>query len=226
MNRIGLSPGDIRDRINTAVKMAGGIGKLARIAGVSARTVYAWKRGDRSPTLAMYAKLSTWLEEFDAKQRREGGFGDGVVREEPKGYGRSAVECDTFSLGHVAVPFHGDDAPTSPLLLPWGSPLYGDRPPDGLRFVRMKGRSMEPVLRHNDLCLMDTQDVALEEDGIYLVRHGEERYIRRCCPTPGGACRFMGDNRSLPQLDFSLREEELGCSWGIDGRIFWFGRSL
>ena len=191
MSRIGLSPDDIRDQINTAVKMAGGIGKLARIAGVSARTVYAWKSGDRSPTLAMFAELSTWMEESNAKQRREGGFGDGVVREEPKGYGRSADERDASFPEHVAVPFYGDEALTSPLLLPWGSPLYGERPPERLRFVRMKGRSMEPVLRHNDLCLMDAQDVALEEDGIYLVRHGEERYIRRCCPTPGGACRRL-----------------------------------
>ncbi len=226
MNRIGLSPGDIRDQINTAVKMAGGIGKLARIAGVSARTIYAWKRGDRSPTLAMYAKLSTWIEERNANRRLGDALDADVVREDPKGYGRSGDEVDVPSPGHIVIPFHEDVTVVSPLFLPRNSPLYGDRPPDGLRFVRMKGRSMEPVLRHNDLCLMDTQDVALEEDGIYLVRHGEERYIRRCCPTPGGACRFMGDNRSLPQLDFSLREEELGCSWGIDGRIFWFGRSL
>ena len=226
MNKIGLSPDDVRDHINIAVGVAGGIDELAGIAGVSARTVYAWRRGDRSPTLAMYARITSWLEEFSAGRRRDDSFDDGAVKEEPKGYGRTADKHDAPHPGHVAVPFHEDEAVMSPLFLPWGSPLYGARPLERLRFVRMKGRSMEPILRHNDLCLMDTQDIALEEDGIYLVRHGEERYIRRCCPTPCGACRFMGDNRSLPQLDFSLREEELGGSWDIDGRIFWFGRSL
>ena len=89
----------------------------------------------------------------------------------------------------------------------------------------MKGRSMEPTLRHNDLCVLDMSESSLEEDGIYLVRYEKEVYIRRYCPVPG-TCRFMGDNRDLSYGDFDLEPQEKELSWWVVGRVLWLGRAV
>ncbi len=213
-------PEDIRRNINEAVFTAGGVAPLAKIAGVSPRTVYAWKKGDRSPTLATYGKLTALLQARTARNILAI-VGADAVEETPGAYRPSAPgafgEC-------MSVPFYEDEEDGGAIRFARRAPLYGSRPPEALRFVRMRGRSMEPTLRHNDLCLMDTADRVLEEDAIYVVRHGAEIYIRRYCPTPG-RLRFMGDNRSLTHGDFDLPEADDGL-WRIVGRVFWLGRSV
>ncbi|WP_027361816.1 S24 family peptidase [Halodesulfovibrio aestuarii] len=52
----------LQEFIAESIKLVGGVPKLAEIAGVSPRTVYAWKKGERYPNRQNLKKLTRYLE--------------------------------------------------------------------------------------------------------------------------------------------------------------------
>ncbi|GFM36625.1 LexA family transcriptional regulator [Desulfovibrio psychrotolerans] len=54
----------IQEFIVEAIGLVGGIAELARIAGVSERTVYAWKNGERHPSRANLGRVTEYLEDM------------------------------------------------------------------------------------------------------------------------------------------------------------------
>ena len=54
----------IQEFIAEAIKLVGGVATLAEIAGVSSRTVYAWKKGERYPSRNNLHKVTRHLEEI------------------------------------------------------------------------------------------------------------------------------------------------------------------
>jgi len=52
----------IQEFIAEAIGLVGGIAELARIAGVSERTVYAWKNGERHPSRTNLGRVTEYLE--------------------------------------------------------------------------------------------------------------------------------------------------------------------
>ena len=54
----------IQEYIAEAIKLAGGVANLADIAGVSSRTVYAWKKGERYPSRSNLHKVTRHLEDL------------------------------------------------------------------------------------------------------------------------------------------------------------------
>ncbi len=54
--------GDMEEFMALAIQQAGGVAALALAAGVSERTVYAWKNGERHPSRNNLAKVSAYME--------------------------------------------------------------------------------------------------------------------------------------------------------------------
>ncbi len=62
---------EIQNYISKAIQILGGVVELAHIAGVSERTVYAWKNGERHPSRANLARLCQHFEMLEEKKRKE-----------------------------------------------------------------------------------------------------------------------------------------------------------
>jgi len=52
----------LQEFIAESILLVGGVPKLAEIAGVSSRTVYAWKKGERHPNRQNLKRLTSYLE--------------------------------------------------------------------------------------------------------------------------------------------------------------------
>lgn len=113
--------------------------------------------------------------------------------------------------------------PSYPFSLDW---IPGQRcPVAGLRMMRMHGRGMGNTLGDKDFCLVDTGDTGLEDDGVYVLRHGESVFVKRVCRVPDG-CVLRGDNRELAYQDFEVTQADLSLEWDVLGRVIWTGRAL
>lgn len=110
-----------------------------------------------------------------------------------------------------------------PFSLDW---IPGQRcPVEGLRMMRMPGRGMGDTLGDKDFCLVNTGDTGLEDDGIYVLRHGESLFVKRVCRVPDG-CLLRGDNRELAYQDFEISQTDLSLGWEVLGRIIWTGKAI
>ena len=124
--------------------------------------------------------------------------------------------CSTGTFTEKGVSWH-------PFSLDW---IPGQRcPVEGLRMMQMPGRGMGSTLSDKDFCLVNTSDVGLDDDGIYVLRHGESIFVKRVCRVPNG-CLLRGDNREFAYQDFEIRQADFALGWEVLGRVIWTGKAL
>ena len=94
--------------------------------------------------------------------------------------------------------------------------------PDAMRVITVNGDSMFPTLADGDTILVDTDQNTVERDGIYIVRFGEYRLIKRLHVDPASQqITIYCDNANYPALS--------PCEPGdvdVVGRVVWLGRRL
>jgi phage repressor protein C with HTH and peptisase S24 domain len=94
--------------------------------------------------------------------------------------------------------------------------------PAALSLIRVEGESMQPTLADGDDILVDSDDGSERlRDGIYVLRIGEVRLVKRVALHPGGGLSILSDNPRSP--DWSDVERE---ALTIVGRVIWAGRRL
>ena len=83
---------------------------------------------------------------------------------------------------------------------------------------------MSPTIDHGDVVLVDEGKADLVPDRVYVVRKGEEIYVKRFRKAPD-ALWFMGDNRARDFEDVKVFPgDENG--FAVIGRVLWAGKEL
>jgi len=98
--------------------------------------------------------------------------------------------------------------------------------PERLRVMTVAGDSMSPTIEDGDIVLVDEgcQGEELQDGRVYVIRKGEEIYVKRY--RKGVGCLlFRGDNRDRAYLDVEVKEgDEDGFK--VIGRVLWAGKEL
>jgi phage repressor protein C with HTH and peptisase S24 domain len=90
-----------------------------------------------------------------------------------------------------------------------------------LAAIRIRGDSMEPTLRDNDIVLIDRTRTSLDDDGLFVLRFGEALHCKR---VGRGRSRLtvqvISDNRIYPPVEMDRSDIE------VIGRVLWYGRKV
>lgn len=231
---------DIQSFVTLALECAGGVRQLAAIAGVSERTVYAWKNGERYPGRSKLARMADHLEQFASSGYGATGIvppwkqvGERVQRTYAAPEDDYAPASDEFvyvekaqarpSAGGGSLQTDNRAEARYAFRLDWV--LQRARSSSSLRIMEVAGRSMEQTLHNGDLVLVNEGDKNLMEDRIYVIRVHEEIYVKRFARTPG-RYHFRGDNRELAYQDIEIDPRDESLNWEVIGRILWAGKEL
>lgn len=94
--------------------------------------------------------------------------------------------------------------------------------PRNLAIISVKGDSMEPTLRDDDVVMLDTTKTNLDYDGMFVIRFGEALLVKRVMrSTRPGYITVISDNRSIypPQ-------EHIADQVSVIGKVLWYGRRV
>lgn len=237
----------IQEFITEAIGLVGGIAELARIAGVSERTVYAWKNGERHPSRTNLSRVTEHLESIagegwvgqsvpasSAGLRERSLEGYSVSSAGPRGgSAESADLLDAFvfvkkaqarpSAGGGSLETGAGNEGVYAFRLDWVMQKTTDA--SRLRIMEVMGRSMENTLHNGDMCLVNERDKELVEDRIYVVRVHDEIYVKRFSRSPGRYL-FRGDNRELAYQDIEVDVTDESLNWEVIGRVIWAGKDF
>lgn len=91
--------------------------------------------------------------------------------------------------------------------------------PIHLAIISVKGRSMEPTLREDDVVMIDTSKRDLSYEGIFVIRDGGNSMLvkRISRATRRGYILLVSDNRDHPPVERSLEDIE------VIGKVVWAG---
>lgn len=95
--------------------------------------------------------------------------------------------------------------------------------PEDIKYLRVRGQSMEPILRHGDEVLIDIRDRDFHAEGIFALWDGDGLVIKWVQPVRGAdppRVRMSSENPRMEPYD-RLRDEV-----NIIGRVVWFARRM
>lgn len=96
--------------------------------------------------------------------------------------------------------FQDDEADRKPIKL--GTSLISDvlkvSNPDMLKTFTASGDSMNPVIEHGDLLLIDTGDIQYSNGGVFLITINNDWFIKRLRKRITGELDIISDNPKYP----------------------------
>lgn len=92
-----------------------------------------------------------------------------------------------------------------------------------LCIVKVKGDSMEPLLRAGDSIMIDLRVTQPDSEGIYLLRAGDALLVKSLQILPGTGIQVSSANPAYPSFILNTDNEAEAC---ILGRAVWVGRRL
>lgn len=92
-----------------------------------------------------------------------------------------------------------------------------------LALIRIKGDSMAPTLRNDDLILTDLSQSRIDDDSIYVLSIKNELVVKRIQRKLNGSFVIMTDNDAYKPEEMN---EEDAMSLPVIGKVVWFGRRI
>jgi phage repressor protein C with HTH and peptisase S24 domain len=94
--------------------------------------------------------------------------------------------------------------------------------PRHLSIISVKGDSMEPTLKDDDIVMLDASKTSLSFDGLFVLRYDEALHVKRIGRAPVQEnVTILSDNRQLyPPIE--LTREEVT----VIGKVVWYGRKV
>jgi phage repressor protein C with HTH and peptisase S24 domain len=94
--------------------------------------------------------------------------------------------------------------------------------PRHLSIISVKGDSMEPTLKDDDIVMLDASKTSLSFDGLFVLRYDEALHVKRIGRAPVQEnVTILSDNRGLyPPLELARKEVT------VIGKIIWYGRKV
>jgi phage repressor protein C with HTH and peptisase S24 domain len=214
---------EFRQRLRLIMQQFGSIADLALAVGVSDNAVYKWISGRGQPSMVSLVNLAKaagvsveWLA-----------TGRGPVAN-AKADVHSASEASEF----IQMPRHG--IRNSSLRLGIQSSQIVDHlsfradwlqhrlgtDPRSLALVEAIGDSMSPTVDDGDVVLVDLRETRFKDDGIYVLRAGNDLSIKRIQRQPDGSLTIRSDNAAYERLTVSPD------MIALFGRVIWVGGRL
>ena len=95
--------------------------------------------------------------------------------------------------------------------------------PEDLALLYVQGDSMEPLLRTDDMILINRAQARVRE-GVYALTRGEELLVKRLQPGLRGRLSIVSENKAYPPIEVAA--SEIGERIKIVGRVVWASRRL
>ncbi|MDF2140836.1 S24 family peptidase [Paenirhodobacter sp. CAU 1674] len=93
--------------------------------------------------------------------------------------------------------------------------------PRHLKIIGVKGDSMEPTLKDDDVVMLDTSKTSLDFDGLFVLRWGDALHVKRIGRGSNGSVRIISDNRdAYPAIEMQRAEIE------VVGKVIWMGKKV
>lgn len=90
--------------------------------------------------------------------------------------------------------------------------------PKDLTIISVKGDSMEPTLRDDDIVMLDMSKTSLGYEGLFVIRVYDVLHVKRLSHSGPGRVMVISDNReNYPPREYSLDEVE------VVGKVIWKG---
>lgn len=85
-----------------------------------------------------------------------------------------------------------------------------------LRYIDVRGTSMEPVLADGDRVLVDLSDTTPRSGFVYAIQQGDELLVKYCATLPGGLLRVSSANGAFPPYDVT---PDAAADFRVLGRV-------
>lgn len=183
---------------------------FAASVGVPYSTMRSYLSGTRAPSaeflsaaFRVHGFLPSWLLTGDEPRRR-----DEIAA--PHSAGSEFVSISLLPIqvsagnGAVNEPLAEYSVPGLCFSRAWLSSRRLN--PQSLRVVEVRGSSMEGVLSHGDLVLIDLSDTRPRSGFVYVLRQADELLVKFCQLLPGGVLRVSSANQQYASYDVQLSE--------------------
>lgn len=90
--------------------------------------------------------------------------------------------------------------------------------PRHLRIIGVKGESMEPTLKDDDVVMLDTTKTSLDFDGLFVLRFGDALHVKRIGRASKGMVLVISDNDAYRDVELPREEVE------VIGKVVWLGK--
>lgn len=97
--------------------------------------------------------------------------------------------------------------------------------PSSLSFLYVDGDSMEPLLRPNEMILVDRSSAHAPVNGVYVIRLDGNLLVKRLLRCPGNIFIVKSENEAYRESDFTVTPED-GKDFAVIGRVVWAAKSL
>jgi phage repressor protein C with HTH and peptisase S24 domain len=196
---------------------------LADLIGASKPHVSEMETGKKNPSAPMLDKLArAFGVEVPAMYRSpQVQAAKAVTLESPPDAALVPVYDVAASAGHGAVVEYESIAYS--LAFP---PDYLRRltkaDPRQLSIISVKGDSMEPTLKDDDIVMLDAGKTSLSFDGLFVLRYDEALHVKRIGRAPVQEnVTILSDNRQLyPPIELTRKEVT------VIGKVIWYGRKV
>lgn len=201
--------------------------EFARASGISDASVRDYLRGDSYPSLdrldaiAAAAGVSAkWLAVGDGTPEPGISEDKGAYAVGSTGYFSLVPVYDVVvSAGHGTIAEDGSPSRHLAFRRDW-LVSHGLSTKD-LAVIEVRGDSMSPTINPGDTVLVNTSDVQIGADAIYVLRLDGHLYAKRCQRGLDGSVRVISDNPAYQEQTISASNL---ADLHVVGRVVWAGR--
>jgi phage repressor protein C with HTH and peptisase S24 domain len=217
----------MEDRIQQAVKLAGGAQKAGAVTGFAASTIYNYMRLAPPPPYEFLVKLAEaasvraeWL--LLGQMPRQDGDESGDWESALPPINRDQVRIPIYDIAVSAGAGSSvlREEPTSWAAFPTQYVReIGEA--SSLHMITVEGDSMEPDLRSGDTVMFDVS-ATQPRDGMFVIRLGDQLLVKRLRVLGGGTIELVSSNPLYRDIQVDLASED----FEIKGRVKWKGNAV
>lgn len=222
----------LQQRLQEAIKVAGGIAALAKRAKMSKASIHNYLSGRTEPKGQVIGRLA------DAAGVSRGWLFAEVgpmIEQAKEAAPPIAKHAETPRAGYVYLPLREVEAAAGS-----GSVINGERVIDVLAFkedwirqelhakpadldlIYVRGKSMEPDLRPGDIILLDHTDTQASSEGVYVCYMNGAVIVKLLQRLPGAIIKVVSKNPDFESYTVILAEEAAKPDgFRVIGRVVW-----
>lgn len=92
--------------------------------------------------------------------------------------------------------------------------------PRHLKIIGVKGESMDPTVKDDDVVMLDTSKTNLDFDGLFVLRFGDALHVKRIGRASQQTVMIISDNAAYPDREMQRSEVE------AVGKVVWIGKKV